>query len=82
MEASGGTDDVSDLDRQMALLEEELSSTAAAAAELPLPDGWAKRASKRRPARHDSAEDFCRLKAPRCTAMDWIFIPAFCFAVP
>ena len=24
-------------------------------------------------ARHDSAEDFCRLKAPCCTAMDWIF---------
>ena len=33
-------------------------------------------------ARHDSAEDFCRLKARRCTAMDWIFILAYCFAIP
>ena len=33
-------------------------------------------------ARHDSAEDFSRLKAPCCTAMDWIFIPAYCFAIP
>ena len=33
-------------------------------------------------ARHDSAVDVCRLKAPRCTAMDWIFIPAHCFALP
>ena len=33
-------------------------------------------------ARHASAEDFCRLKAPCCTAMDWIFIPAYCFAIP
>ena len=33
-------------------------------------------------ARHGSAEDFCRLKAPCCTAMDWIFIPAHCFALP
>ena len=33
-------------------------------------------------ARHDSAEDFCRLKAPCCTAKAWIFIPAYCFAVP
>ena len=33
-------------------------------------------------ARHDSAEDFCRLKARRCTAMAWIFIPAYCFALP
>ena len=33
-------------------------------------------------ARHDSAEDFRRLKARRCTAMDWIFIPAYCFVVP
>ena len=32
-------------------------------------------------ARLDSAEDFCRLKAP-CTAMGWIFIPAHCFAFP
>ena len=32
-------------------------------------------------ARHDSAEDFCRLKAPCCTTMDWIFIPAYCFAI-
>ena len=31
---------------------------------------------------NDSAEDFCRLKAPCCTAMAWIFIPAYCFAVP
>ena len=31
---------------------------------------------------HDSAEDFCRLKAPCCTAMDWIFILAYCFAIP
>ena len=33
-------------------------------------------------ARRDSAEDFCRLKAPRRTAMAWIFIPAYCFALP
>ena len=33
-------------------------------------------------ARHESAEDFCRLKARRCTAMDWIFIPAYSFAIP
>ena len=33
-------------------------------------------------ARQDSAEDFCRLKAPCCTAIDWIFIPAHCFALP
>ena len=35
-------------------------------------------------ARHDSAKDFCRLKAPCCTAMDWMFIPAYgyCFALP
>lgn len=33
-------------------------------------------------ARHDSAVDFCRLKAPWCTAMDWIFISAHCFAIP
>ena len=33
-------------------------------------------------ARQDSAEDFCRLNARRCTAMDWIFILAYCFAIP
>ena len=32
-------------------------------------------------ARHDSAEDFSRLKAARCTAMAWVFIPAYCFAI-
>ena len=32
-------------------------------------------------ARHDSAEDFYRLKARRCTAMSRIFIPAYCFAI-
>ena len=32
-------------------------------------------------ARRDSAEDFCRLKARRCTAMGSIFIPAYCFAI-
>ena len=31
-------------------------------------------------ARHDSAEDFSRLNALLCTAMGWIFIPAYCFA--
>ena len=36
----------------------------------------------KRQARRDSAEDFCRLKAPCCTAMAWIFIPAYCFALP
>ena len=25
---------------------------------------------------------FSILKAPCCTAMDWIFIPAYCFAIP
>jgi len=30
-------------------------------------------------ARHDSAEEFCRLNARLCTAMAWIFIPAHCF---
>ena len=30
-------------------------------------------------ARHDSAQDFCRLL---CTAMSWIFIPAYSFALP
>ena len=33
-------------------------------------------------ARHDSAEDFCRdfcrLNVQRCTAMDWVLIPAYC----
>ena len=33
-------------------------------------------------ARRDSAEDFSRLKARRCTAMAWILIPAYCFAIP
>ena len=33
-------------------------------------------------ARLDSAEDFSRLDALLCTAMDWIFIPASCFALP
>ena len=33
-------------------------------------------------ARRDSAEDFSRLKARRCTAMDWILIPACCFVLP
>ena len=33
-------------------------------------------------ARQDSAEHFCRLEAPCCTAMGWLFIPAYCFAVP
>ena len=32
-------------------------------------------------AHHDSAEDFFRLKAARCTAMAWVFIPAYCFAI-
>ena len=35
----------------------------------------------RNKARHDSAEDFTRLKAPCCTAMDWMLIPAYCFAI-
>ena len=33
-------------------------------------------------ARQDSAEDFSRLNALLFTAMGWIFIPAYCFAVP
>ena len=33
-------------------------------------------------ARHDSADDFSRLNALLFTAMDWIFIPAYCFAIP
>ena len=33
-------------------------------------------------ARQDSAEDFCRLKVQRCTAMGWILIPAYCSANP
>ena len=31
---------------------------------------------------HDSEEDFCRLDALLCTATAWIFIPAYCFAIP
>ena len=31
-------------------------------------------------ARQDSAEDFSRLNALRCTAMDWVLILAYCFA--
>ena len=34
------------------------------------------------PARHDSAEHFSRKKVQHCTAMGWIFIPAYCFAIP
>ena len=33
-------------------------------------------------ARQDSAEDVCRLKAPCCAAMTWIFIPAYSCAIP
>jgi len=33
-------------------------------------------------ARHDSAEDFSRLNALLFTAMGWIFIPVYYFAVP
>ena len=34
-------------------------------------------------ARHDSAEDFCRLDALLFSSiMAWIFIPARCFAIP
>ena len=33
-------------------------------------------------ARRDSAEHISRLKARRWTAMDWVFIPAYCFAIP
>ena len=39
-------------------------------------------ASGNNEARHDSAEDFSRLDALLFTAMAWIFIPAYCFAVP
>ena len=28
------------------------------------------------------SEDTCRLKVQRCTAMDWILIPAYCSAIP
>ena len=35
-----------------------------------------------RPARRDSAKDFSRLNALCFTAMGWILIPAYCFAVP
>ena len=34
------------------------------------------------PACQDSAEDFSRLNALLCTAMGWILIPAYCFAIP
>ena len=34
------------------------------------------------PSRRDSAEDFSRLNALLFTAMAWILIPAYCFAVP
>ncbi len=34
----------------------------------------------KRAARRDSAEDFSRLNALLCTAMDRILIPAYCFA--
>ena len=33
-------------------------------------------------ARQDSAEHFSRLKVQRCTGTGWIFIPAYCFAIP
>ena len=33
-------------------------------------------------ARQDFAEDFSRLNALLFTATDWIFIPAYCFALP
>ena len=33
-------------------------------------------------ARQASAEDFSRLDALLFTAMAWIFIPAYCFAIP
>ena len=33
-------------------------------------------------ARQGSAEHVSRLKALHCTAMAWIFIPAYCFAIP
>ena len=33
-------------------------------------------------ARQYSAEDFFRLNVPRCTAMGWILIPAYCSANP
>ena len=33
-------------------------------------------------ARRDSAEHFSRLDALHFTAMAWIFIPAYCFAIP
>ncbi len=33
-------------------------------------------------ARRDSAEDFSRLDALLFTAMAWILIPAYCFAIP
>ena len=33
-------------------------------------------------ARHDSAEDFCRLKSPRCTAMGQDLLHSRVFALP
>ena len=33
-------------------------------------------------ARRDSAEDFSRLNALLFTAVAWIFIPVYCFAIP
>ena len=33
-------------------------------------------------ARRSSAEHLIATKALRCTAMAWIFIPAYCFAIP
>ena len=41
-----------------------------------------KRCAAAEQASQDSAEDTCRLKAPCCTAMDWILIPTFCSANP
>ena len=43
---------------------------------------FAKRIDAGIPARQDSAEDFSRLNALLCTATDWIFIPAYCSALP
>ena len=42
---------------------------------------WAPKKNKRH-ARQDSAEHFSRLGALLFTAMAWIFIPAYCFAIP
>jgi len=43
----------------------------------PIADGTPYMTCMGNHARHDSAEDFCRLKARRCRAMSWIFIPAY-----